>query len=113
MEGVQIEKSTGGLLASLSALAAVASVSAGIFIGPKGMYVSSGVGAAAAIAGVILAWRNPSLEKPYGFPSIMILVHGSLLFAGFTLHALPMKIAGGSGAPTRIVAVLDEHAVHD
>jgi kynurenine formamidase len=27
---------------------------------------------------------------------------------GFTVTALPMKIAGGSGAPTRIVAILDE-----
>lgn len=27
---------------------------------------------------------------------------------GFTVSALPMKIAGGSGAPTRIVAVLEE-----
>ena len=26
---------------------------------------------------------------------------------GFTLAALPMKIAGGSGGPTRIVAILD------
>ena len=27
---------------------------------------------------------------------------------GFTIAALPMKIAGGSGAPTRVVAILDE-----
>jgi kynurenine formamidase len=32
---------------------------------------------------------------------------------GFTLYALPMKIAGGSGGPTRIVAVLDENAAHE
>lgn len=29
---------------------------------------------------------------------------------GFMVLALPMKIAGGSGAPCRIVALLDEHA---
>jgi kynurenine formamidase len=28
--------------------------------------------------------------------------------SGFTVIALPMKIAGGSGAPLRIVAVIDE-----
>ena len=28
--------------------------------------------------------------------------------AGFTVIALPMKIRGGSGGPTRIVALLDD-----
>jgi kynurenine formamidase len=44
-----------------------------------------------------------------GVPALENLANLDQLPArGFTLTALPMKIAGGSGAPCRVVAVLDE-----
>ncbi|MBV8382643.1 MAG: cyclase family protein, partial [Planctomycetaceae bacterium] len=34
---------------------------------------------------------------------------GQLPESGATLIALPMKIQGGSGAPTRVIAILPSH----
>jgi kynurenine formamidase len=44
-----------------------------------------------------------------GVPAIENIANADRLPAkGFTLVALPMKIAGGSGAPCRVVAILDD-----
>lgn len=88
MEGLQIGRSGGGLAASLSALAASASVAAGIWIGPKGIYLASGIGAAFAVAALLFASRVPSAQKPYGFPLVALAVHGFLFIAGFVLQSL-------------------------
>jgi kynurenine formamidase len=43
-----------------------------------------------------------------GVPALENIANADLLPAtGFTIVALPMKIAGGSGAPCRVVAFVD------
>jgi hypothetical protein len=88
MEGVQIAKTSGATAAALSALAAAGSLAAAVWIGPRGIYVASGLGLAMAAVSLLQALRVPSLEKPYGFPILMLSVHGVLLLAGVILQVI-------------------------
>ena len=87
MQGVQIEESGGGLAASLSALAALVAVALGIWIGPTGIYAASGTGLALAVIALLQAVRVSAVEKPFGFPGIMIAAHAVFLGIAFLLHA--------------------------
>lgn len=88
MEGLHIGRSSGGWAGTASAVAALASLAAAVWIGPKGIFFASGVGFALAAIALVLAFRVPTLAKPLGFPSLLLIGHALLLAAGLALQML-------------------------
>jgi hypothetical protein len=88
MEGVYIGKSRGSEWSSVSALLAAASVAASVWLGPSWVAWISGAGALLAAVGLALAARSHTLERPIGFPSIMLGIHAVLLITAAVLHSM-------------------------
>jgi len=75
-------------MASAGALAAAVSVAMAIFVGPRGVYIASGLGAALAVVSLGLAARSGARDKPVGFPLVVLGVNGLLLLVGAILQAM-------------------------
>lgn len=89
MLGMQINnENRSSSLASLSILAAVISIALGIGLGPRAVYVASGIGLLLGTGGLFTAAKASGLFRPTGFPAVAVGCHLLLLGVAVVLQLL-------------------------